>query len=56
MTRPTRLINDELYERCLTLREIRAAMRRHVAYWDMHGQAWRLTRHARLMRWLTRLI
>ena len=52
MTRPTRLIGDELYERCLTLREIRAAIRLRVAYWDIHGQAWRLTRHARLMRWI----
>ena len=56
MTRPTRLFHDELYEFCLTPRECRRAIRRRIAYWDEHRVVWRLTRHARLMRWLKRWI
>jgi len=56
MTRSTRLINDELYERCLTWRETRRAIRQRIAYWDVNRIVWRLTLHSRLMRWLKRLI
>ena len=52
MTRLTRLIAGEIYELCLTRREIRRAIRQNIVFWDIHGQAWRLTQHARLMRWV----
>ena len=50
--RPTHLFHDELYEFLRTPRECRRAVRRRIACWDEHRVIWRLTRHARLMRWI----